>query len=280
MGENMEIIEIVKDAFTFPTKDVKMLAIYILLSIVSSIFATVGIGVYVLGIIIPECFMWGGIAVIISMVIGWLMSGYSISVIKSGINLDDKVPGFDWWEDFITGFYSFVVSFVYYLIPALIVLLTGLVTDIYGKIWIVFEGLLAQILSVITTGDFSVLVFGAMADAIVGLIISLTITLTVAVIVFVVFSFLEVMAQARLANTGDLFEALSIFESAKDIKRIGIAKVLIVIILVMVVIFVVNFVLSAIFNIVPILSFLSIIITPYLVLFTQRAVGLLYSDIA
>ena len=44
---------------------------------------------YVLGFVSPECFLWGGIAVIISMLIGWVLSGYLISVIKSGIELDD-----------------------------------------------------------------------------------------------------------------------------------------------------------------------------------------------
>ena len=83
-----------------------------------------------------------------------------------------------------------------------------------------------------------------------------------------------------MANTGSLTEALNVFESAKDISRIGIGKVIVVIILVIVIVAVIEMILSAIFNYVPILSILSIIITPYLLFFTQRAVGLLYSDIA
>ena len=81
----MDIIEIIKDAFVFPSKDLKLLLIYELLSIVAAVFLTIGILVYVLGFVNPECFLWGGIAVIISMVIGWVLSGYLISIIKSGM---------------------------------------------------------------------------------------------------------------------------------------------------------------------------------------------------
>ena len=96
----------------------------------------------------------------------------------------------------------------------------------------------------------------------------------------VIFTFLQTMAQARLANTGSLTEALNIFESAKDISRIGVGKVILVIILILIIIAIIQTVLSAIYGAVPILSVISIIITPYLIIFTQRSIGLLYSDIA
>lgn len=73
-----------------------------------------------MGFVSPECFLWGGIAVIISMLIGWVLSGYLISVIKSGIELDDQVPVFEWWDNLITGFNYFIVSIVYFIIPAFI----------------------------------------------------------------------------------------------------------------------------------------------------------------
>ena len=79
---------------------------------------------------------------------------------------------------------------------------------------------------------------------------------------------------------GSLSEALNIFEAAKDIRRIGVGKVIVLIILIIIIIAVIEIVLSAIFSLLPILSILSIIVTPYLAFFAQRAVGLLYSDIA
>lgn len=274
----MEVIEIIKDAFEFPSKDMKILLVYIVLSLLAGAFSLGGALMYGLGFFNSELFLWGGLALIIAMVIAWVMYGYSISVIKSGIELDDKVPEFNWWDNFITGFNNFIVTIVYFLIPAFIVAIIGIITNIYGNIMTIVQGIYLNALG--SYMGTSAIATDAIAQAIVNLVISLSITITIAIILFVIFSFLQTMAEARLANTGSLSEALNITEAAKDIKRIGVSKVIIVVLLVIIVIGIVNMILSAIFGIIPILSFLSLIVTPYLTLFAQRAVGLLYSDIA
>ncbi|MBQ8018676.1 MAG: DUF4013 domain-containing protein [Methanobrevibacter sp.] len=275
----MDIMDIIKDSFVFPSKNMKLLLIFELLSIIAGAFSVIGTIVYVLGIITPECFMWGGIAVIVSMLIGWVLSGYLISVIKSGIELDDDVPEFEWWDNFNNGFNYFIVSIVYYIIPAFIVVVVGYLTNIFGNAIVVAQEIITQALNVYM-GASTVYISEAMTQAIANLAVSLAITATVAIVLFVIFSFLQTMAGARLANTGSLTEALNIFESAKDIRRIGIGKVIILILLVIIIVAVIEMILSAIYSYVPILSILSIIITPYLAFFTQRAIGLLYSDIA
>ncbi len=275
----MDVIEIIKDAFVFPSKNIGLLLIYELLSVVAGAFSVVGTLVYVLGFISPECFMWGGLAVVVSMIIGWVLSGYLISVIKSGIDHDDQVPEFEWWDNFITGFNNFIVSIVYFIIPAFIVLVVGYLTNVYGNIMDVVREIFLQVQN-IYLGTASTFVFEPISHALVNLVISLAVTITAAIVLFVIFSFLQTMAEARLANTGSLSEALNVFEAVKDIARIGVGKVVIVILLVIVIIGVIEMVLSAIFNYVPLLSILSIIISPYLIFFAQRAVGLLYSDIA
>ena len=275
----MDVMELIKDAFVFPSKNIKNLLIYELLAIVAGIFSLGGTVTYFLGVLNPELFMWGGIACIISMLIGWVLSGYLISVIKSGIDLDDKVPEFEWWENFTTGFDNFIVTIVYFVIPAFIVVVVGYLTNIFGNVMLVAQELFLQA-NTAYMGNTTFLVTDTLSQAMVNLAISLATTLTVAVIVFVIFSFFQLMAESRLANTGSLMEALNIFEAAKDIGRIGIGKVIIVVLLVLIIVAVIEFVLSAIFSILPILSILSIIITPYLLFFVERAVGLLYSDIA
>ena len=278
-GVNMDVIEIIKDAFVFPSKDMKTLLIYVLLSLVAAGFSFFGTVVYVLGFVNPECFMWGGMAVIISLLIGWVMYGYLISVIKSGIERSDEVPGFEWWENFITGFNNFIVTIVYFVIPAFITLIVGYITNVYGNAMIVAQEIYLQA-TYSYMGSSSAIAFDAIYQALVNLLFSLTITITVAVVVFVIFSFLQTMAEARLANTGSLSEALNVFEAAKDIRRIGIGKVIILVLLVIIIVAVIEMIFSALFSIIPILSILSIIIAPYLAFFAQRAVGLLYSDIA
>ena len=275
MGDNMDVIEIIKDAFVFPSKNIKILLIYVVLALLAGAFSVGGTLVYILGFITPECFMWGGIAFIVSLVIGWLLSGYLISVVKSGIDLDDEVPEFEWWKNFNTGFDNFIVSIVYFIIPAFIVLVVGFLTNVFGNILVVAQGIVLQTANVYT-GSSNIFLSDALSQAIANLIVSLAVTITVALVVFLIFSFLQTMAQARLANTDSLSEALNVFEAAKDIKRIGIGKVIIVILLIIVIVAVIEMALSAI----PFLSILSVIISPYLAFFTQRAVGLLYSDIA
>ena len=275
----MEIMEIIKDALVFPSTDLRTFFIFVLLTIFAGVFGTVGILLYILGVLNAEFFLWGGLAAIVAMLIGWVMSGYSISVIKSGIELEDEVPEFVWWDNFITGFNGFIVSIVYFIIPAFLVAIVGYMTNITGNIMAVATEISSQAVNVYTGASASIAT-DALSQAVAGLAVSLATTLTAAVVLFVIFSFLQTMAEARLANTGSLCEALNVFEAAKDIGRIGVVKVIAVILLVIIVSAVINMVLSAIFSYVPILSILSVFVSPYLVLFAQRAVGLLYSDIA
>ena len=275
----MDVIEIIKDAFVFPSKNIQVLLIYVVLSIVAGVLSVGGTLTYALGIVSPECFMWGGLACVVAMLIGWVLSGYLISVIKSGIDLDSEVPEFSWWDNFITGFNNCIVSIVYFIIPAFIVINAGYLTNIFGNIMVVAQAIVLQATQVYM-GTSTAFMSDAIAQAMANLVVSLAITATVAVIVFVIFSFLQTMAQARLANTGSLTEALNVIEAAKDIKRIGIGKVILLVILIIVVAVIVQMILSAIANVVPLLSILSLIVTPYLVFFAERAVGLLYSDIA
>ena len=275
----MEIMEIIKDALVFPSTDLRTFFIFVLLTIFAGVFSTVGILFYILGVLNAEFFLWGGLAAIVAMLIGWVMSGYSISVIKSGIELEDEVPEFVWWDNFITGFNGFIVSIVYFIIPAFLVAIVGYMTNITGNIMAVATEISSQAVNVYTGASASIAT-DALSQAVAGLAVSLATTLTAAVVLFVIFSFLQTMAEARLANTDSLCEALNVFEAAKDIGRIGVVKVIAVILLVIIVSAVINMVLSAIFSYVPILSILSVFVSPYLVLFAQRAVGLLYSDIA
>ena len=275
----MEIMEIIKDALVFPSTDLRTFFIFVLLTIFAGVFGTVGILLYILGVLNAEFFLWGGLAAIVAMLIGWVMSGYSISVIKSGIELEDEVPEFVWWDNFITGFNGFIVSIVYFIIPAFLVAIVGYMTNITGNIMAVATEISSQAVNVYTGASASIAT-DALSQAFAGLAVSLATTLTAAVVLFVIFSFLQTMAEARLANTDSLCEALNVFEAAKDIGRIGVVKVIAVILLVIIVSAVINMVLSAIFSYVPILSILSVFVSPYLVLFAQRAVGLLYSDIA
>ena len=87
------------------------------------------------------------------------------------------------------------------------------------------------------------------------------------------------MAEARLAHTGSLLKALNFISAAKDLKMIGLGKVILLSILVLVIVSVIEMVLTFIFDHLVVLSILNIVITPYIALFGQSALGFLYSDI-
>lgn len=276
----MNITGIIKDAFLFPSKNTGRFAIYLLLSVLMTGFALGGIFTYNFGLFDGENYLIGGMYLIISMLIGFIISGYHVNVIKSGIELDDEVPVFQLFENFMTGFDNVLVSIVYFIIPALIVLLVAFDTNLFGNTISVGREFVLQLFNVYIMGDSITLAVNALSHALSAFVTSLAITLTFALIIFVIFSFLQAMAEARLANTGSLREALNIFESAKDLIRIGVGKSILLILLIIIVIAIIEIILITVLSsYLFLLSVIFIIITPYLVLVTQRALGLLYSDI-
>ncbi|WP_407414261.1 DUF4013 domain-containing protein [Methanobrevibacter sp.] len=276
----MKITEIIKDAFLFPSKNTGRYAIYLLLSVLASLFALGGVFTYILGIIDAENYLTGGIYIIISLLILIIISGYHIKIIKSGINLDDNVPVFELFEDFMTGFDNFIVLMFYMLIPTLIVALVGLDTNIFGKAIALGQEIVLQVFNVFIMGNSANIAVNAISNALNNLMGSLAVTIIAALVLYVIFGFILSMAESRLANTGSLKEALNIFETIKDITRIGAGKVILVILLVFILIIILEIILTFILNRYPfLLTTFGIIITPYFILVTQRAIGLLYSDI-
>ncbi|MBQ9026731.1 MAG: DUF4013 domain-containing protein, partial [Methanobrevibacter sp.] len=243
-------------------------------------FALGGIFTYAYGIIDAENYLMGGIYLLISLLIGCIITGYHIKVIKSGIEHDDNVPVFGLYEDFMTGFDNLLVLILYFIIPALIVILVSLNTNLFGNAIDVVKEFVLQIYGVYFMDipvDIAVI---AISPILTEFLNSLAITLAVALVVFVIFSFLYLMGKARLANTGSLNEALNIFEAAKDMTRIGVVKVILLVLAIGVVIAIIEIILMIALIFYPfLLSVIYIILTPYMLLVSQRALGLLYSDI-
>lgn len=275
----MNITGIIKDAFLFPSKNIKRFAIYSLLSVLMVGFAFVGIIIYALGLLDAQNYLFGGIFLIISMLVGFIIYGYHIKVIKSGIEHDDNVPAFKWYETFMTGFDNAIVSLVYFIIPALIVAVVWYDTNVFGNAVAIGHEFVSQIISVYKMNTSINLAITAISNTVINFVISLAITVTVALIVFVIFSILQTLAEARLANTGSLREALDIWGVVKDLTRIGIGKVILVLILILVITAIIEIVFTMIVLQYLVLAILYIILLPYLALFAKRALGLLYSDI-
>ena len=277
----MNITEIIKDAFLFPSKNMKRFAVYLVLSVLMTVFILGGTLVYPWGFFNVDNYAIGGIYLVIALVIGFFISGYHLKVIKSGIELDDEVPVFELGENFLGGFEITIISVFYFIIQAFIIAVAVLATNVFGNAIATVQQIRLQIFNVFFMVNSADIAVDAISNAVFNFIISLAITIAVALIVFLIFSILQSASQARLANTDSLKYALDIFEAAKDIKRIGIVKVLLLVLLVLVIIAVMGIIFISLFSYFPLLlSVIYIILVPYIALAIQRLIGLAYSDIA
>ena len=277
----MNITEIIKDAFLFPSKNMERFAVYLVLSVLMTVFILGGTLVYPWGFFNVDNYAIGGIYLVIALVIGFFISGYHLKVIKSGIELDDEVPVFELGENFLGGFEITIISVFYFIIQAFIIAVTTLATNVFGNAIAIVQQIRLQIFNVFFMVNSADIAVDAISNAVFNFIISLAITIAVALIVFLIFSILQSASQARLANTDSLKDALDIFEALKDIKRIGIVKVLLLVLLVLVIIAVMATIFIILFNYLPlVVSVIYILLAPYIALAIQRLIGLAYSDIA
>ena len=277
----MEIIDIIKESFVYPSNDLAKLAIYIALTFVSTIL--VFLGILLLGMGLTQSAIYAVIGIILfigAIVVAFILSGYLISIVKSGINHDENLPEFQWKENLITGVKYLVVNIVYFIIPAIIVLIVGGITNLFGLSADVFSKMATASMNA-QANTTAVAVSNVVPQSTLASFgTAIAITGIVAVILFIIFLFIETMAESRLANTDSLGDALNIPEAFKDIGRIGWGKVIAVVFLIFIIIAIINSVISGLNYYIPGISIISIVVTPYLTFFASRATGLLYSDIA
>lgn len=276
----MEITEIIKEAFIFPSNDLAKLAVYIALGFVTAILTILGIVFFAIGLSDSIIFAFIGVILFIAaLAVGFILSGYQLSIIKSGIDRDENVPSFQWKENLITGIKYLVVCIVYFIIPAIVVLIVGGITNLYGLSSEVFYKMMYA--SINAPANATVVAEKIVPQStLVGLGNAMIITGIVAFVLFLIFMFIQTMGESRLANTGSLGDALNIPEAFKDIGRIGWGKVIAVVILIFLVTAVINIIISGLNSYISGIGIISIVVTPYLMFFAARATGLLYSDIA
>ena len=278
----MEITEIIKEAFIFPSQNLEKLAIYIVLTFVLALLAVFGVITALLGINDGSFyFVLTFIFLILGIIVALIITGYQVGVLKSGIDHDESAPSLELKNDFITGLKMLAVNIVYFIIPAIVGWIMVFITNIPGQIMdIVQKTAVSHANATAVAGSSSTVVTGVSDAAIASLTGSITVSALVTLVVFIIFAFLQAMGESRLANTGDLGEAINIPEAFRDITRIGVGKVLAVILLIVIIILVIQAILGYLYGQIPYLSILGIIVTPYLAFFSQRAIGLLYSEIA
>lgn len=278
----MEIIDIIKEAIVFPSKSLDKLAIYIGLTFLAAILLACGIFACVFSVDSAIFSIIGLIFILAALFVAFITRGYSLKIIKSGIDGDELLPAYDWKNDGIAGIKLFVVDFVYYLIPLILTVVIAFITNVPGTFMkLTQDSMVTAAMMNATSASINASTIPAVSqNAVSAFVGSVLITALISMVLFIIFSLVQSMGQARLAKTGDIGNALNVVEAAKDITRIGIGKVIAIVILVALVIMVVTGILGFLANQVSFLGILSIIVSPYLLFFAQRAFGLLYADIA
>lgn len=276
----MEIIDIIKDSFMFPANNLTALAIYIAITFVIGILAGIGAAVASFGVNSSVYLIVAAILLIIALVVAFVLAGYEVDIVKTGIDLEDVAPSIDFKNDLVRGIKAIIVAIVYFIIPAIITLIVAFLTNVPGNIVNVMGYVNQTVANTNGTVVANTVLEMVPKDVMGNLVGSLSITLLIALVLFIIFSFFHYMANARLANTDSLGEALNIPEAFKDLSRIGYGKVIATVILMVIIVSVITGILSFVYGKIPMLSILNIIVTPFLMFALNRANGLLYSDIA
>ncbi len=236
----MELGEIISDALVYPFQNIKALVIYAILGIILGI----ALGGTLIGVLA------GAEANNVLAVLGSGIIGIIIALVLgffiTGYELDIVKHGIERSAagpdvDFIRQFFNGVKYFV--------------VSIIYMIVPIIISAILA-------------VVFQHWLSSIITLILS------------IIFGLALMMGQCRLAKTEDLGYALAIGDAIGDISRVGIFKLLALVIIVLVITFILYFIVGAISQWNATVGGVVLgIVGVYLAFFSARATGLLYSNV-
>ena len=236
----MELGEILSDALVYPFQNIKALVIYAILGIILGI-AIAGTVVGISAGVAAE----NVLAVLGSSVIGIIIA-LVIGFFITGYELDIVKNGIERSAaapdvDFIRQFFNGVKYFVVVIVYMIIPIIISAILAVIFQHW----------LSTIIT-----------------------------IIVSIIFALALMMGQCRLAKTEDLGYALAIGDAIGDISRVGIVKLLALVIIVFVISFILYFIAGAIAQWNSTVGGVILgILGVYIAFFSARATGLIYSDV-
>ena len=142
----MDIGEIFSDALVYPLNNIKALLIYLLLGVVAGVAIAGTVAAVIVGVSYNNVLAVIGsgiLGIIVTLIIGFLISGYELDIIKYGIERNAGAPGIDFVRQFINGIKLFVVNIVYFIVPIII----GSILAIIFQHWL--SGLITAILFII-----------------------------------------------------------------------------------------------------------------------------------
>ncbi|KZX12669.1 DUF4013 domain-containing protein [Methanobrevibacter filiformis] len=271
----MELKEIFSDSLRFPSNNwTKLLILGVFLVIgnllVNQVYST-SLGnstpILILGLVLS----------IIGLIVYLIAEGYVFDVLRSTINGINESPDFNFVNNLVEGIKVFVVEIVYFIIPFIITVILVFITGLLSV-----ERLFGNPI----TGNF--------VDVSAVPILPIVIVSIVVLILFIIFGLFLQIAISRMADTGKLSEAFNFKEIYNTIGQIGWGNyivwyiVLFLIILLIVIALGLVFGLLSLLLLIPVIGLIGIVLIfvlfiivslllhPYIMLFSSRALGLLY----
>ena len=182
-----------------------------------------------------------------------ILGGYALSVVREGIKQSDEIPSVEIKKNIVDTFKVWILSFVFYIIPVIIVAILMFVVVGVGSSS-----------SAVLSGGFVIVVL-------------------ISIILEIIFAILFVVGLLRLAKYDSLSEALSFSEIKEDLSKIGVGNLIVVYIGLSIIAGIIIAIGIFILNI-PVIGYigfilLPIVFAPYICLFFSYGLGLLYSDV-
>lgn len=236
----MQISEILKDSIIYPTKSIKTSSVFMILAVIVGVLSVVAFNLEIF-----EGTLNTGIKIglmifvlLMSLVMFFLTQGYSLDILQESIQKSNETPNFSISRQLANSRKILIVNIVYFIIPSVVSFFLGVIL----QLWIV---------------------------PLLGIFIS------------VVFFLATTMAECRLAKTGKLTNALNVVGTLRDINAIGFGKVFfttLTIITIMIMSAMLVLGIAWYFNSQMLTSVIISILGVYLLFFSKRALGLLYSE--
>ncbi len=128
----MNIGEIISDSLSYPFQNMKALLVYAILGIIGGIVGGASL-LSVAGSLSSTGFNSsvfagaGAVGFIVMIIVFLLIDGYGLDIIKFGIERRTEGPSVDFGRQVMNAIKLIVVGIVYYIIPAIIMLIAGLI---------------------------------------------------------------------------------------------------------------------------------------------------------
>ena len=266
----MRLREIIKDAIKYPISDTRKFLIFcalIILMSLSTVLPSYGVKNDTLSLILS----------LVTLIVSFIVLGYTVDVIKGGTEGDDTLPDFDYVKQFVIGIKALILDIIYFIIPAVITIIvasaSGLFSSFTKIVYISIDAIANE------TTNMTMIMAAIPKTTMNTFTNALTVTLIVAIILFIIFSLMSFTGLVRFAKSGSGTEGLRFRKILKDMSNIGFVKIIVTLI----VIYIIAFALAIVIGLIGLIPYIGVFIgifvgVPFILLFLYRAIGLLYAD--